>query len=567
MATISQNKPLQKPGDELRDLAARLLSYRYGDPRTEMRSLGKKADVIFESKELGKMHRLYVEAKDYKKALTRSQVSQIYSDYSGILEKNRPSRLLIVTRNGVTTDAFAYVDEERFDVVHQSISELERSILGLEEYIRHLGGIFFEGGLSQYYIDARAHKVQYSGKSEIERQYSELSFNIFEEIQGWVDTESKVPIAVLGGYGDGKSSLAKRIAAEFAAIAQNNALARIPVLIRLGQFSRAAGIESLISTQFASDFSVNNFNIGIFLDSMRRGRFLFICDGFDEMKHAMTWNDFRAMMFELNRLSEGRSKLIILGRPNAFLTDDEHLHVLQGVRRVSGRVRNLADWPKFSEWQLAPFNKDERDSFIDRYLSYIFSSGGQGECDAHPSLDDERIESAKSLATREPEIFSKPVHAKILTELAADPAFDIETFSEGITRWHLYQEFFASLFERESLKEARRPISERQRQRFLGQLAVWLWTEKSGVTSFSVDELPDRFNELAEVSHTDDPETRLREYLTGSFLEKKSGDIFYFGHRSFAEFLVARMLVQGDWIGLTHGDVARILKGPVLDFF
>ena len=39
----------------------------------------------------------------------------------------------------------------------------------------------------------------------------------------------------------------------------------------------------------------------------------------------------------------------------------------------------------------------------------------------------------------------------------------------------------------------------------------------------------------------DDTTPVVRELLTGSILDRKAGDIFFFGHRSFAEFLVARL--------------------------
>lgn len=66
-----------KPGDELRDLSARLLAFQYGDPQTEKRSIGKKVDVYFEYTELGKKKKLFVEAKDHS-SISAGRKSVIY---------------------------------------------------------------------------------------------------------------------------------------------------------------------------------------------------------------------------------------------------------------------------------------------------------------------------------------------------------------------------------------------------------------------------------------------------------------------------------------------------------
>jgi hypothetical protein len=550
------------PGDELRDLAARLLSYQFGTPKTEQRTDGKKVDVYFEYSELGKLRRLYVEAKDYQRNLVRRDCVNIYADYSGIIERNKPSTLLIVTRNGLSADADQYVNTERHDLAHQTIWDLEKSVLGLDEYVRSLTGVFSAEGLDRYYVESRAHAVEYVGA---ERITSGVRDQIFDRIQAWSHEPNSRPIAVLGGYGAGKSSLSKRLVSHFAAAALASADARIPILIKLGQFSRAANLESLLSAMFMNEFPVRNFNVPLFLDSSKRGRFLIVCDGFDEMKHAMSWSEFRSTIAEINRLNTGQSKLLLLGRPNAFLTKDEHFQVLRGRRRFGEDYRKITDWPEFEEWELSDFDAADRSEFIAKYLLFL-SHKGDAEV-LGPKQIEQRIAKVEELASSEPEIFAKPVHAQILTELASEPTFDIDAFDRGLSRWALYEAFFAFLAEREAQKEARRPISDERRLRFLSELAFWLWSERGGATSFSVAEIPKNIYDLMELEDHDDPELKAREYLTGAFLEKKLGDVFYFGHRSFAEFLVARRLLSVAPHGHWHGVYADLLHGSVLDFF
>lgn len=238
------------PGDGQRDLAARLLAFRFGDPKIEFRSSGKKVDVKFEINEFGKTRILFVESKDYAKPLGRQEVVSIYADYSGILERCRPSSLLLITRCGLTADAQTYVDNERFDMAHQTIWALENEVLGLAEYTRHLAKLFDDDGLSQYYLETTAKKVEYDPQDPTRRSALASRENLFPRVEAWLEESAAKPLAVLGGYGAGKSSFAKRVASHFAGRALESTQNPIPILIKLGMFSRFASIDSMIGSMF-----------------------------------------------------------------------------------------------------------------------------------------------------------------------------------------------------------------------------------------------------------------------------------------------------------------------------
>jgi hypothetical protein len=534
--------PHPRPGDGLRDAAANLLSARYGEPRTEARKAGKKVDIYFEYIDLKKRRRLFVEAKDYESPLTRAQVRDIWADYMGLIEKNRPAELIIVTRSGLTADADAYVSDELTYVSHLTIWELENTILGLSDYIRHLSGIFSEGGLSEYYVPARVSPVAYlEGKQQ--RKTLSKSFDVFDTIQDWIVGADSTPIAILGGYGAGKTSLARRIVAHQAVTALKDAGARRPILVKLGAFSRSASIDGIFGSMFSSEFPNNGFNFLQFLRANERGRLLIVLDGFDEMKHAMTWADFRYQAQEINKLIVDGARIVLLGRPSAFLSQDEHSHILRGKKRSGTVWRKIADWPEFREYDLQDFTPDERADFVRRYISR-----SQRDSSRYSRLEESdiemRVSRVNALADLAKETFGKPVHAKILTDLGADPGFDLGRFGTGVTRWQLYEAFFETLVDRETEKSARKDISAKNRLEFIREIALWLWTAKGGSTSFQAGDLPVELMDRIPGGDSMEPEARVREYLTGSLLEKKSGDVFYFGHRSFAEFLVAQRIVS-----------------------
>lgn len=542
MATFDLENPNPLVGDPLRDEAANLLSVRYGRPIREEIVLGKKVDLHFVKSEFGKTTRVFVEAKDHSKPLTRRQVMEIWADYSGLIDRHQPAVLLLVTRHGLAPGAQTYVHAEQSALRHQTIWELENETLGLTEYIRSLTGLFDLDGLSRYYVESVGRRIAYDDAHA--RSQDAESVRLFDALQEWIVSPDQRPVAVLGGYGAGKTSLARRLVAAQARAALTDPLARRPVLIRLGELSRYASIEGLLGGMFTFDFPVDGFNVRRFLDLNAKGRLLIVLDGFDEMKHAMSWADFRHQISDLNRFTGGAAKVILLGRPSAFTSTEEHFHVLRGLKRWEGGYRRLPDWPDFIEYELCEFTREERSAFVTSYLTHRANLGPHASV-GNGSWIRGRVQEVDRLADADPDLFGKPVHAKILVDMAADPVVDLSRFSDGITRWGLYEVFFQSLVERETGKAARRPIAETARLDFLREVAFWLWTERNGATSFAAADLPDRIVESLPHGDAADVDALKREYLTGSFLEKKSGDIYYFGHRSFAEYLVAeRMLAK-----------------------
>jgi hypothetical protein len=542
MATAPSLKT--NPGDELRDRAAKLLSSRFGPAKTEKREHGKKVDVYFEYPDLGRTVRLYVEAKDYNHPLHRSEAVQIFSDYCGILDRNKPSSLLIVTRNGLSSDADQYINVEQSSVRHQSILEIEVSSVDLSTYLQALLREYQESGLSKFYVQSNF--IVRGGPPRLEsmgartKDLFDTNASAYQAILDWTaDDTDFAPVALLGGYGSGKTSLATKLAAELSRRSAEDYTVRRPVLIKLGGISRYSAIDGILGGQFTSEFPVKNFNLHDFQTLNESGHFLIILDGFDEMKHSMNWSDFKAQVQTLLKLHRSKSKLLLLGRPSAFLSEDEERHILKGERRLDEQWIRLPDWPQFHELELCDFTPDQRATFVVNYLSAqtneIFNS----------ATATERARIANDIADADPGLFSKPVHSKLLTDLATDPNFDLGKFKGAKSRWTLYNEFIHSLYSRELTKEVRRSISQSDRIEFLRDLAFWLWTEKATSISFSLNELPSKYFARWDEKTSDDKSGVMRELLTGSILERKQSDIYFFGHRSFAEFLVAdRMLAN-----------------------
>ncbi len=561
------SNPNPAPGDELRDQAASFLSAKYGPAKTELRAMGKKVDVFFEYREFGKSKRIYVEAKDYEKRLGRAEVVHIKSDYEGIIKNNAPATLLIVTRAGLSTDAQVYVEEEIAELTHQTIWDIETGSIDLEHYLNMLAESPKETSLDKYYIEG-GFGVRKSSDPKHDRNYNETvsmfdnNQSCYSQLLNWIqNVDDCTPVAILGGYGSGKTSLATMIAAVLSQCALRDPTSRRPILLRLGGFSQYSNLEGLLGSYFTNENPIANFNCHNFLKLNKTGRFVILLDGFDEMKHSMTWADFKLQVKDLLRLHSDCSKIILLGRPSAFLSETEERHILKGERRVgeSESWVKLPDWPHFHELQLTEFSEEQRVSFIEKYLFATASNLSQDE-------RENRADIANQIADNDVKLYRKPVHSKILTDLATDPTFDLEQFRERSSRWLLYSEFVLSLYSRETEKTARSDISIGQRTSFLRELCFWLWSEKGTQISFAVPDIPRQiFNEIA-IDPREEIEPLCRELLSGSILERKKGDIFFFGHRSFAEFLVADRMLKVAPNESDHKKYSRAYSDGVREF-
>lgn len=548
------------PGSALRNEAADYLRSMYGNAQLEVLREGKKVDILCRVTDFGKETELFVEVKDLARNLGRDDITSIYVDYEPLLNASPASRLLVVTRGGLSPAAEVSV-KGRDRMFHQTIWEMEDAAFALLPYVRVQAGAFDEGGLSSYYVPARAHLAVYD-KSHA-RTVSEDDVPLLETVERWLEDHDPNPIAILGGYGAGKSSFARRLLSRQAERALADPVARRPVLVKLGGITRSSGLDSLLGSLFTSEYEVRGYSYRRFRDLNEKGRLLIILDGFDEMKHAMTWTEFLNEIKELNALNAGRSKVLLLGRPSAFTSDDEHLEVLRGrLRNEGGGTTRLHGWPEFREFELAPFSPEERADFVSRYLRHAADSAA-----TFSAKDVERrIAEVNHLADQEPEVFGKPVHARILVELALDKEFDLASFTGAVTRWTLYSQFFGLLARRETEKGARTPIEARFRLEFLRRVAIWLWQHRDGTTSFRAADLPASIFDGLPDGDTEALTDKRREYLAGAFLERKANDFYFFPHRSFAEFLVAEHLALTPPQAAQHAQYAPMVTGGVAEF-
>ncbi|WP_444927641.1 NACHT domain-containing protein [Microbulbifer sp. TRSA002] len=531
-------------GNELRDAVFSVIKTAQKlNCAIEKSVAGKIVDVYYE--EPDRLQRSVikygVECKRYGKALGRADYDSIIGTYFSPLSSNAIDHLIIITDLPPTPGVLDTIENNR-QVVHKTFDEFSSLIMDFSQYLMSVVSMYNNEGLCDYYVPIK----------DIEGN------DIENTINNWVLTEDCSPIAILAGYGMGKTSFATMLASKFARRCLNGETSRIPIYLKLGDIFNEQGIEGLVCKYFASQYNVSGFTYPLFLEFNRLGRFLIILDGFDEMKHAMSFSAFRSNIREFNKLVVNQSKVVILGRPNAFTSENERASVLHGIKYIGDQEVKDAEMRDYCEIEVGLFTEEQLNDFIPKFIRY---SAGQTPINSYDFISkdfcDQRIN--ELLDEKHRELISRPVHARMLTLIALATTEALSSF----TTYHLYETFYERILEREDSRPARNKISKDERKEFITKLSWERWI-KGGDRGFSFEDV-ETLNFQLKAPEAPKRDI-LRDLIIGSIIEPKGDNFFYFAHRSFQEFLVSQHILSLEWGANSISDIDRALGQNVIDF-
>lgn len=286
---------------------------------------------------------------------------------------------------------------------------------------------------------------------------------------------------------------------------------RIPIRITLSQLFTKQDLKGVICSALTGadgGAAVRNFVYNLFIQMNREGYFLLILDGFDEMRHAMTLEEFRFIFEDMALLFEGRSKTIILGRPDSFFSADEENAVIDAIL-----TNVLGDLKRLTKIKVDLLRRDQIDVYLDNFLAR--------------KVDDTNIERLKEFKQRavedEFDILSRPVQLNMFTSIMSRLAAPDAKFS----RYDLYFQFIYRFVQRENNKASRKFGEEHDggwslgysdpRTIFMQKLAWWLLTEKKE-NRFRAHEVPSDFVPQS-IRNARGNGAALREIIVGSVVE------------------------------------------------
>lgn len=484
----------------------------------------KRVDLIVSETRLGKTIRTAVECKDWASPLSIGALTQVWAEYGPLLQIGKIDEVLVVARSGFSPAARAF-SESQSGLYVQDYTELIHDALDFRPYARTLIAAYesSEDGLSEYFTAPSTGTGQ--NLVELLRQW----------IRGTGDLDANRPVAILGAYGIGKTSVSRHLAAVQArAFLEEND--RAPIHIRLGEIAGEQTLEGLLGAHFTAAFPVARYSFAEFQRLNSAGRFLIILDGFDEMKQLLSWEQFRYNIRMLNRLCTANSRVIILGRPTAFESDSQQRDALHGRREVNGIEYAEPDWPDYQEIRIEPFSTEQIEEFLEKYWAFL------GDTRPNVASASEAVRGALG-KRRIRDLARRPVQLKMLADVLPGYTGVIDDLDEGV----LYDTFIDHLIDlvmqREADKLSRLAFTREQRRKFLRSVAYWLWVSDLGIM-VDESELPDALF-VDFVGQRDLPAVR-RDLTVGSPLDRKPGERISFPHKSFQEFLVSEEI----WIRL-----------------
>lgn len=484
--------------------------------------------------------RVGVECRRYAEPLTHTETNEIFTDYLALQSTNLIDETLIVTASGLTAQATAYVAAQR-NLQHKSFAELQRSILDFGAYLDHLQDAARAHGLQSYFVEPR------TGSRELRAVIAE-----------WIETGTD-PLAILGGYGMGKTSLVTVVAAELARRAAIDPTARIPIVVPLIDIASQQDLEGLLGRVFTGTGLIRNFSFPAFMRLNESGRLVVFFDGFDEMKHLLTRAQLRYNFRQINRVTKG-SRVVITGRPTFFLSRAERELALRGMVVLAGEeIAADPEWPRYRDVELEPFSPAQIEVFLAGYLRYLRERGVPGYEKMVPAEIADRIRRLDE--RRLSDLATRPLQIRMIADVLPQWKRPIEELS----RHELYSRFIDRIIEREQEKLTRSMFGTDTRRVFARDLAFWLW--KGRRVGVAADKIPEALFPSAD-SHDGDVSALRRHMLAAAFVETRaSDDVVYFPHVTFQEFLIAEKIVSDlPRRALTFAEASEAAEPAVAEF-
>jgi hypothetical protein len=305
-------------GEQLRDEIAQLLRIKYQNVTVEKRLKTTTADVFFVDDTNAIFPRaIAIEAKDWKHRLTSQDIATIYNLYAPSLLSREIGYLWIIGRYSLSSSPRHSI-EQLANVRYSTFYEFRSSLMNFGALSTNNIVLFNHHEAYEYFVPTRVKNQDRT---------------LYDFVEGWLRS-SETGLLVYGGYGLGKTTFSLYLASTLSDKYNKGQFDRIPIRIALGGMYSKQDLPALICSSLSGGEAgtcVKDFSYGLFLEMNRQGQYLLVFDGFDEMRHAMDIDDFVYTFEQMKPLFCEKAKVILLGRPDSFLSNQEEHEVLSAL--------------------------------------------------------------------------------------------------------------------------------------------------------------------------------------------------------------------------------------------
>jgi len=528
MASYSRKLENYKKGKRFEDEVAQIFKLLGAQVTKGILINNKKVDILAEYKlpaggNIGK-HRIIVECKNQNKP--RSQNATIL-EFAGLLnaarKTNKAEGVEIITKVPWGEAARGAAEENGIGLL--TYDEKISQLLDFTSYLNKIISKFDGDGktnhkkdppLASYYVNLRAQMEKDGACNDIPV--------LNEYVKKWIDDNSTKQLAILGGFGTGKSSFCLKIARDLAcSFNENRSNNRIPILINLRDFTKSLSIESLILLFLSEECYVTNPNYELFRVMNEAGMFLILLDGFDEMALKVDQETLEANLQEVEKLAvPDNAKVIITSRDEFFV----HINEL----RISFDPKLAPLSPRETEYSVIniyPWDKLQTNTFLQKRVSLI-----QDASEEWMYYRDEinKLTGFIGLSKR-----------PVLLDMIVKTLPQLIDKGGEINLPDLYESYLlGELTRQKSTKKRQLLLSNERRFELLELFSIeFIYNQLSLTFDTAHDCIKKTFTEHDYFN--EDLGYITRDFLSCSFLYRTKNE-FYFSHRSFLEYFVARAL-------------------------
>lgn len=481
--------------DELKRFVGSLIS---DESSYDKEICGHKIDIYFEEKVKG---RIYRNAVIINKKIDEDSIYEYKETFKNLKSNDEIEHgFIVVEKITEEIDKLAKVEKVEITTVHELIEGFANFSAYLKTYIK------------QYEKTPIFQNDSYIPLTATLESKEEVGI-IDDYLDNWLKSKGQLQLTILGDYGTGKSTVAKRLTHRQAKrYLGNPSNERIPILIELKNYQKSISIESLITDLLVNKYSVEIKNFTDFKHLNDSGKLLLILDGFDEMASRVDLKVTLANFREFDKLNSENSKMILTCRTHYFKNQDE-IHKLHEGTEI---YKNIDEKGGYKILFLNPFKESDLVTYLEKFFPINWKEYYHTIVGTYNLL----------------ELAEKPILLELMVETL--PQIKIEE-NEKVNHASLYDRYTKFWLQRDDWRSY---LSSNEREFITEELAFYLFINDKDKIFY--EELPKLIQERFPRKRSFEIECLDQDVRTCTFLNRDNKGDYSFVHQSFMEFFVAK---------------------------